>query len=173
MGFVSARGLTATDEYANTGRIILSHPSAAHALILAEVVDESGYGPSTQGFKTANGRTPRGQITINGGGFSRLAQDINCSFLAKPWQVQYFEVLKGLQDSTTTPITVSNYIEKVVAIAGAATPNWLPGFPTTGEIGIDEGYAAFTAFVNTDAAYKSTNQGTNYWLLQFQLLAEV
>lgn len=171
MAFLTQQGFSVTDDFDNLGRLIFSHPSVPHALVLFGVADESGYQPSVDGFKVTDGRGIAGGLRI-AGGYANPVEELQCTFYASPEQVRLFDWLKRVQDGSNTPITVQDWIQKVAQPTGAPSPNWLPGSPVVGPLGINEGYQAFTCWIDTDKGYKTYDAGNCWLVLQFQALRE-
>lgn len=169
MGYLSLKGLTATDEHTTIGRIILSHPNCLHSLVLFGVADEGGYQPAVDGWNTADGRSLTGGVRVLGR-YQNPLEELQCSFLVTEEQVQLFDWLKRVQDTTSTAITCQDWIQKVAQAPGQAAPTWLPGWPETNTIGISHGYQSFQCFIDTDRGYKTPTIGNKIWLLQMQIL---
>lgn len=169
MAFVTQRGVFTTDPYANTGRIILSHPQCPHSLVLVGVSGEDGYQPAIDGWQQADGRSLTGGIRV-AGRYQNPVEELQCSFLCSDIQVQLFDWLKRLQDNSSTQITCQDWIQKVSQTPGAPAPSWLPGWPVTNALGLPSGYQSFGCWIDTDRGYKTPNAGTLWWLLQMQVL---
>ena len=170
MPYLTHRGLTTLEPNTSTGRIVLSHPSVAHSLVLFLVPDESGYQPTIDGWQAADGRSLTGGIRVKGR-YQNPVEELQCSFLVSESQVQLFEWLKRTQDNTTTAITCQDWIHKVTQIPGQTAPTWLAGWPQTNPLnGLPQGYQSFSCWVDTDRGYKTPQVGNLYWLLQMQLL---
>jgi hypothetical protein len=169
MPFLSHKGVEATDVWTNLGRVILAHPSVSHALVLFCVQSEDGYQPAVDGWQVSGGRSITGGVRI-AGGYRPPREELQCSFLCSCEQVQLFDWLKRAQDNSSNPITVQDWVQKVVQPPGAPPPNWLPGWPVSNSIGIAEGFQSFNAWVDTDRGYKTPVSGTQWWSLQFQAM---
>jgi hypothetical protein len=172
MAFITHKGAFVTDPAFGYGRIILTHPDCPHSLVLFCVSDESGYLGQVSGWKGSDGRSNTGGIRI-AGGTRNPTEELQCSFLVSESQIQIFDWLKRLNDTSPIPITCQDLIQKVIALPGATTPAWASGWPINNDFGIPEGYQSFPAWIDTDAGYKTPQSGTLWWLLQFQALREI
>ena len=172
MAFLTHTGLFVADPVLGTGRVILSHPDVPHSLVLYCVADESGYLGQTDGWRKAEGRTNTGAIRVTGGTRAAIEQ-ISATFYVSEGQIQLFDWLKRVQDSSAIPITVQDLIQKIVQIPGAIAPTWASGWPLNNEFGLPEGYQSYSAWIDTDQGYKTPSTGTLWWVLQFQALREV
>jgi hypothetical protein len=171
MAFLSNTGLNATDIYTNLGRVILSHPTVPHSLVLYGVADESGFQPAIDGWRKAEGRSSRGGIRI-AGGYQAPIEELVCTYYVTQQQIRLFDWLKRAQDNSQVPITLQDWMQVVTQIPGNPAPNWLPGYPIVGVLGINEGKQSYPVWIDTDKGYKSYASGTCWSVLQFQALRE-
>jgi hypothetical protein len=105
--FITFEGSQTTNQYLSppTNHLILSHPSLADSLLLAEH-DEVPYERYPTGWSQADGRSLLGSIRVKGGTWNKQAWA--CNFYAQQEQVDLFNLLLQVQQ-ISTPITIADY----------------------------------------------------------------
>jgi hypothetical protein len=142
--FRTWEGTQPTNQYLSppTSHLILSHPSLADSLLLAQH-DEKPYENYRTGQTQADGRSLKGAIRLKGDNWKKGQWE--CNFHALAPQVGLFEELVQAQQDDALPVTlIDRWIDGVVVTKSV----W---------IGIDRQYLSLA--------------GANSWFrLQFQLL---
>lgn len=162
-------GLTATHPFTNWRRIMLAHPSVAHALLISSFQEAGGYKSSLRDWKASEGRSLTGGIRIKGAGY-KPPEEWQINAVVTRTMVALFEVLLATQNGAAVPLSLVDEFEKTTYISPYMNvPAWLTGSPVTGALGYPEGYAAYNVWVDVDQGYKTMLTSDRY-LLQFTAL---
>lgn len=161
--FVTNQGAFETNPFSpgSPAHVIITHEDVDHSLVLSELPNEDGYSAGRLSTVKPNGRTLTSNLRLQGN-YDSNRRVWNCGFIVTELQMRLFELLIDTQGSTRIPCTV---IDLAVQVQNATT--WAVS-PTTDELGIETGYGAYLAWVDTDQGYKSPYFGHVWWLLQFQ-----
>jgi hypothetical protein len=138
---ITWEGSTASNQYLSplVSHLVLSHPSIADQLLLAEH-DEKPYENYRTGQTQGDGRSLLGSIRLKGDNWKK--QQWECNFLALAPQVTLFEQLVQAQQDDILPVTLVD--------------RWIDGTVTTRSV-----------WIQIDRQYLSIANG-NWFRLQFQ-----
>lgn len=168
MGLVSyLENLQSVDNFTDTKRIIVSHPTVTHSLLLTEFAsDNATYTNNFENFLTTDGRTIKGGLKLVGGTYNPPARVV-VSCTITELQLSLFNQLKRVQDNSKVPCTIQDKFKMITYIPSVmSAPTWLSGYPITNEIGQSIGYAAFLVWIDIDQNY-AIDRGANTYTLQF------
>jgi hypothetical protein len=166
MAIAHFHGLTPTDPFTRWRRVTLAHPAVPHSLVIAAFQGVQSYQSTLRDWKASDGRSLTGSIRIQGGHYKPPEEWQLAGIFTKTMK-DLFEALLAVQNSTATPVSLIDQFEPAIYVTGSMNePNWLSGYPITGELGYPEGFAAYNVWLNVDANYKTFLSSDRY-LVQF------
>ncbi len=143
MSFITWAGTVATDNYfnPNVNHIVLSHPSLADQLILAEH-DEKPYEHYPIGWTQADGRSLQGALRLKGDNWKK--DQWECNFHAQLPQVTLFNSMLQAQQDDALSVALADYWSNTPVVKQV----WL----------------------QVDRQYLSLVAANSWWRLQFQAM---